>query len=100
MKTFCSLAIVCVIAMAQTSFGLVISPNERPEFEKWSVVTDLISLIGADRSLEIASCVTDSIDRHGILTGFDEKIINDALDKYAKCIEPGNMGLSFVFSIY
>lgn len=92
MKTSGSLAFVFVIAMAQTSFGLVISPNERPEFETWSVVTDFIRLIGADRSLEIATCVKDTIEAHGILVGFDKKIIKDALSEYAECIAPGNMG--------
>lgn len=96
MKT--SLAIVCVISLAQISFGWVASPSERAKFEEWSLVTQYVDIIGAPATLEVATCVRDTIAENGALHGFNEKIINELLGEIATLIASGNMGYDIVFS--
>lgn len=92
MKTICSLAVICVIALAQTSLdATVIPPNERPEFRKWILAEELVRLLGADESFELIECVIETIDQYAILSDSEESILNHILNKIRECIESADM---------
>lgn len=101
MKTIYSLAVICVIALAQTSLdAMVVSPEERAEFKEWSVEKGFLRLLGADTSFELVECVRDTIDLHGILSTSEKQHINESVDSIKECIESGDKGYDFKFSIH
>lgn len=81
MKSFCALAFVCVIALAQAS-------SEAPyPFKPWSQVAKLNDNIGdAKLVAKIAKCIVDKIEAENGLTDSINKFqIKEKLAKIEKC---------------
>lgn len=101
MKTIYSLAVICVIALAQTSLdAMVISPEERAEFEEWSIEKGLLRFLGADKSFELVECVRNTIELHGILSTPEKQHINLIVDGIKECFKSADIKYDLKFSIY
>lgn len=83
MKTFCALAFVCVIALAQASS----SSEASYPFKPWSQVAKLNDNIGdAKLVAKIANCIVEKIEaERGLTDLLNEYQIKQKLAKIEKC---------------